>query len=239
MRSEASTSTPLSTASPAGLRQRDVGGDADADDDRVGREHACRRRAGRRWPARRRPSIRRAWRRDAAATPCSACRSAKTCAISGPSTASSGSAAISTIVTVGAGLAGGGRDLEPDPAGADDDQPAPGAERRADRVGVGMSAQVQHVRARPRPAPASNRGTRAGGQQQLAVGQRRAVVERDGVRVAVERRGRRRQPQVDVVLGVPRQRLDERVGERVPRRRGSPSTAGAVRTGRRLRWRSA
>ena len=63
-------------------------------------------------------------------TPWSRCRSAKIGATSGPRTRSSGSSAGSSTVTSSPALAGGGRGLQPDPAGADDDDPLRLGERR-------------------------------------------------------------------------------------------------------------
>ena len=121
----------------------------------------------------RRPSLvaisvtRHAGRRS---TPWSRCRSANTRASSAPEHAQQRQLAVaSTTVTSRAGVAGRGRDLQADPAAADDGQPAIGAERVAEsRSRVLDAAQVVHavgVGARHRQ-PARRR---AGGEQQLVV----------------------------------------------------------------------
>ena len=113
---------------------------------------------------------------------------------------------------VGARLAGGGGDLEADPTGADDDQPLALPEGGPDPVGVGMGAQGQR---RVRARDGQRARLRAGGQDQGAVRQPGAVGQLDLVRSAVDRGHHGAAAQVDVVLGVPRLGVHDRLVELV------------------------
>jgi hypothetical protein len=82
-------------------------------------------------------------------------------------------------------LAGGGRHLQADPAGADDEHLATGAQPFEQHVGLVDGAQVSHVaQLRARHGERAHPGT--GGEQQLVVHQPGDPVERHGVRVGVE-----------------------------------------------------
>ena len=136
------------------------GRDADADDDRVGRDDAAvaeldrpsrptgprgRRRRSRRTAGRRR--ARGAGRRTPAPP-------------RGPSTRSSGSSALSSTVTWLPAAAGGGRGLEPDPARADDATTSPRAGTpRVSAVAVVERAQVVHARQVGAGQPAAGAAT--------------------------------------------------------------------------------
>ena len=103
---------------------------------------------------------------------------------------------------VDAAVSGAGGDLEADPPAADDGQRRTFDQCRIQRVGVVDGAQVVHAvgvcAGDRRPAR-----LRAGGQQQLVVAHGAAVGQRDGVRVRVDGRHLRAEPQLDVVVAIP------------------------------------
>src|SRR5581483_1946608 len=99
------------------------------------------------------------------------------------------------------GSRGGGR-LQADPAGADHHDPAGAGEGRLQLVGVTGGAQVVHP-GLVRTGNLQAARQRTGGEQELGVFDPAAVGEYHLVRAAIDRRDRRAEPQVDVVLPVP------------------------------------
>ena len=109
---------------------------------------------------------------------------------------------------MGSGAACGGGGLEPDPAGADDDDARIGGDRGPQPFAVVDRPEVEHaleVRTRQRQAA----GGGAGGEQHLVVAEVALVSQVHLVGLRVERGGRDIEPQVDVVLGVPILLMDE------------------------------
>ena len=137
-------------------------------------------------------------------TPSLRCRSANQVPTTGPSTAASGASAASTIVVCTPALARRGRDLLADEAGADDDQAPALGERGAQGAGVLERAQGVDVGEGVEQRQAARAA--AGGDEQLLVADRVAVVERDDVPGAVEGRRASAEQQLDVAVGVPRLR---------------------------------
>ena len=134
-------------------------------------------------------------------TPCSRCRSAKTAATVEPEHPQQRQLLHLEDGDVGAGGAGGRRDLEPDPAGADDDDLLALAERLLEPVAVLDGAQVGDRHA---GLLGHSQDARLGArrQEELLVGEV-AGGRRQGVGVGVEAGGRDPEAQVHVVLGVP------------------------------------
>ena len=108
---------------------------------------------------------------------------------------------------VHAALTSRGGDLGPDPAGADDDEPAAGLQTRPQRVAVGERAQEVHA-VELRAGDAQRPRLRAGGQQQPVVGEPLAAVELELAARGVEAGRRHAGAQFDVVLGVEARRMD-------------------------------
>ncbi len=143
-------------------------------------------------------------------TPCARCRSAKTVATSGPSTRSNGSAAPLEHGDLRPGRACRRGHLEPDPAAADDRDPRVRLQRRLDPLAVVDAAQVgDRSVVRAGDGQAARGGT--GGEQELVVDQPVSAGGDDLVRAPVDRRHLHPRPEVDVVLGVPALRVDERL----------------------------
>ena len=178
------------------------------------------------------------WKR----TPCSPCRSVKTAPSSGPRTRVQRGRAGLDDGDLGAVAAGGGGDLQADPARAGDDQvavlPAEAGEDVLEPVGVREAAQVVHAR---RGRCRGCRGGAAPSRWRAAACRRCRVVPSPRVTVlrvlveAARRAGRG---------GVRRRarrtsRAAARRRSRAPRcRSGSPWTAAAARRGGRARRRS-
>ena len=209
----ASTGDAALAVEPLPASQLDVGVDADADDDVVGRD-GC---AVDSFSARTSPL--RARRRSTVAsvstsTPSARCRRANQSPSSGPSTPASGRRRRLDHRHLGAEPARGRGDLLADEAGADDGQPRAAAEHLAQPRGVVERPQHRDVlvaveqRQRPRPA--------AGGDQQPVVAQ--ASCRR---RAAAAARRRRARPRRRRAAARPRAPRTTRAGA-VRQRRSAP-----------------
>ena len=113
---------------------------------------------------------------------------------------------------LGAVAAGGGGDLQADPARAGDHQvavlPAEAGQHVLEPLGVREAAQVVDT-GQVGAGDVEAARFRAGGEQQLVVRQDGAVAQRDGAGRAVQVHDRLAEVELDVVLGVPGGLLDE------------------------------
>ncbi len=104
------------------------------------------------------------------------------------------------------------RQLQTEQAAAEYSHKALVAQETADRLHVLQSAQGEYA-FEVEPAHGWDERTRAGGQHQAVVGERRSVIQCHLARLTVNRRDGLAEPGVDAVLGVPSRRLDIEIGQ--------------------------
>ena len=167
------------------LGETGVRGDADADDDRVGRQ-PCRPTSSRRRSPTSSPSMRSTPSPKRNSTPCAAVQVGEPAADLLPHDPEQRRGLRLDDGDAAARVAGGRGHLEADPAGTDDDDAGAVAKARLERLGLLHLAEVEHaveVGARH----VERAGRRARGDEQLVVGEGFAVGERQ--RVLLRRRG--------------------------------------------------